>query len=143
MRRVVFTVLILALVLSGRTSAQMPTAQKWENVEWYSVFRWQLRGPDADSATTVFWDHALPIMAEVWPETTCLRLMTGEWSIICFGPMANGLETLEWELSPEWARFLSLFIERNGQAAMGMLQTFGSALARTESHIALKHTGGM
>ena len=47
MRRIVFAVLALALVLSVRTSAQMPTAQRWENVEWYIVMNWEFTGADA------------------------------------------------------------------------------------------------
>lgn len=144
MRRLVPIVLAFVLVVPLRASAQeMPRAQKWENVEWYSVWSWQLAGADADSATTIFFDHALPIMMEIWPEMTCLRLITGEWSVTCFGPMTEGVAELEWQLSPEWARFMSAFSEREGEAAVGMFETFGRAVARFTSQIALKHTGGM
>jgi len=143
MRRIVFAVLALALVLSVRTSAQMPTAQKWENVEWYGVMNWQLTGADADSAMTIVFDHMMPVMAEVYPDWTCLRLMTGEWSITCFGPMEEGLEGMAWRVSPDDVRFMSLFIEREGEAAMGMFETFTNANAGFTFNIALKHTGGM
>ena len=144
MRRLIPVILALVLVVSVRTSAQeMPTAQKWENVEWYTVFSWQLAGADAESAMTMFVDNALPVMKEVWPDMTCLRLMTGEWSIACFGPMSAGLAELEWETSPQFLRFMSLFAEREGEAATEMLETFGNAIVRSKVDIALKHTGGM
>jgi len=38
---------------------------------------------------------------------------------------------------------MSLFIEREGEAAMGMFETFANATARFTFNIALKHTGGM
>ena len=144
MRRIIPIVLALVLVASIHTSAQeMPTAQKWENVEWYSVMSWQLAGAQADSATTLFFERFLPVIMDVWPETTCLRLMTGEWSITCIGLMNDGVAGLEWEMAPEAVRMWTLLLEREGEAAAGMFETFGNATARFAMHYALKHTGGM
>ena len=143
MRRTVFAAVALAIVLAVRTSAQMPEAQKWENVEWYWVDNWQLTGPDADSAMTIFFDHALPVMTEVWPDMRCLRLLTGEWNITCSAPMTEGLGSLEWRRSPRMARFMALLFEREGEAVVGMGETFEKAVARHTSQLALKHTGGM
>ncbi len=143
MRRIVFAVLALILVLSMRTTAQMPTAQRWENVEWYVVMNWQFTGADADSASSIFWDHMLPAMTDTWPETTCLRVMTGQMGVTCFGLMAEGLEELEWEVSPNDVRFFSLFFEREGEAGMGMFQTFMNAATGFTFDLALKHGGGM
>ena len=143
MRHIICAVVVLALVLSSRTSAQMPAAQKWENVEWYVVMSWQFTGADADSATTIFWDHIMPAMGETWPETTCLRVMTGETGVICFGPMANGLEEMEWAVSPNDVRFLSLFFEREGDAGVGLFETFMNAATGFTFNLALKHKGGM
>ena len=139
MRRIVFAVLALILVLSMRTTAQMPTAQRWENVEWYVVMNWQFTGADADSASSIFWDHMLPAMTDTWPETTCLRVMTGQMGVTCFGLMAEGLEELEWEVSPNDVRFFSLFFEREGEAGMGMFQTFMNAATGFTFDLALKH----
>jgi hypothetical protein len=143
MRRIVFAVLALVLVLSVRASAQMPAAQKWENVEWYVMMNWQFTGADADSASAIFWDHIMPAMTEAWPETTCLRVMTGQMGVTCFGLMANGLEEMEWEVSPDDVRFFSLFFEREGEAGMGMFQTFMNAATGFTFNLALKHGAGM
>lgn len=143
MRRIMFTVLALAFVLSVRTSAQMPTPQKWENVEWYIVMSWQFAGADADSAATIFWDHVLPAMAEAWPGTTCLRVMTGKMGVACYGPMEDGLEGMAWQVSPNDVRFLSLFFEREGEGAEELFKTFGSGATGFEFNIALKHGGDM
>jgi hypothetical protein len=121
----------------------MPTAQKWENVEWYSVMSWHVTGPNTEAVMTIFFDHLMPVSAEVWPEMTCLRLITGDERITCFGPMSGGLADLEWKVSPEFTRFLSLLVEREGEAGTEMLGTFYSGVADFTSHIALKHTGGM
>jgi len=96
-----------------------------------------------DAAKTIFFDHMMPVMVEVWPEMTCLRLMTGEMGITCFAPMTDGLAEMEWEWSPEMERFFSLVAEREGEATLGMFETFFNAVSRFESDIALKHTGGM
>jgi hypothetical protein len=121
----------------------MPTAQRWENVEWYVVMSWQFTGADADSATAVFWNHIQPAMAETWPETTCLRVMTGEMGVTCFGPMASGLEEMEWQVSPADARFFSLFFEREGEAGTGLFETFVNAATGFTLNLALKHNGSM
>jgi hypothetical protein len=142
MRRIVFLALVLALVASARTSAQIPTERKWENVEWYVVFSWQFTGADADSAATIFWDHIMPVMAEAWPGTICLRVMTGEMGVTCFGPMEGGPEGMAWEVSPGDIRFMSAFSEREGEAAMGLFETFGNAATGFKFNVALKHQSG-
>jgi hypothetical protein len=143
MRRFVFVVTVLSLVLSVRTAAQEPTPQKWENVEWYIVLNWHFAGADADSAATIFWDHMMPVMAEAWPGTICLRVMTGKMGVACYGPMEDGLLGMEWQVSPNDVRFLSMFFEREGEAAMDMFKTFGSGATGFEFNIALKHEDGM
>ena len=93
MRRLIPAVLVFFLFVSVRTSAQeMPTAQKWENVEWFWLLSFQFTGAEADSASTIFWEHFMPVMAEAWSGTTCLRIMTGDMGVTCFGPMEEGLE---------------------------------------------------
>ncbi len=144
MRRLVFIIVALVLVVSVRTSAQeMPTAQKWENVEWYVIMSWQFTGAEADSAATIFWDHLNPVLAEVFPGMVCLRVITGEMGVTCFGPMEGGLEDMTWEVSPGDLRFMSLFLEREGEAAEDMFKTLGKAMTGMTYNIALKHTGGM
>jgi len=144
MRRLVLIIVALALVVSVRTSAQdLPTAQKWENVEWYVVMSWQFTGVEADSAATIFWDHLNPVMAEVFPGTICLRVMTGEMGVSCFGPMEGGLEEMTWEVSPSDISFISLFFEREGEAAEDMFMTLGRAMTGWTFNLALKHTGRM
>ncbi|KPJ99254.1 MAG: hypothetical protein AMS20_15770 [Gemmatimonas sp. SG8_28] len=142
MRRIALAALVLILVVSVRTAAQM-TPQKWENVEWYWLLTWQFTGAEADSASTIFWQHLMPVMEEAWPGTTCLRIMTGDMGVTCFGPMEEGPEGMAWEVSPEDVRFMSLFMEREGEAAMDMFATFGNAATGFEFNIALKHTGGL
>ena len=144
MRRLIPIFVALVLIVSVRTSAQeMPTAQKWENVEWYVVMSWQFTGEEADSAATIFWDHLNPVIAEALPGTVCLRVMTGEMGVTCFGPMEGGLEDMTWEVSPGDLRFTSVFFEREGEAAEDMFRTLGRAMTGWTYNVALKHTGGM
>jgi hypothetical protein len=143
MRRVIPIVLALVLVVSVRASAQMPTAQRWENVEWYFVMSWQFAGPDAEAATDIFWDHLMPAWSEASPETTCLRVITGQTGVACFGPMEEGLEGLAWQVSPSDVRLLTLLIEREGEAVAEMFQTLLSSVTGLTMNVALKHTGGM
>ena len=143
MRRIVFAALVLMLTVSVHTSAQVPEPQKWENVEWYVVFSWQFQGETADSASNIWWDDLYPIMAEAWPGTMCLRVMTGEMGVLCYGPMEGGLEGMEWETSPGDIRFLSIFTEREGEEGWAKFGTFSNAATAMKFNIALKPTGGM
>ncbi len=144
MRRLIPVALALTLAGSASMTAQeMPTAQKWTDVEWYVVMSWQFTGADADSATTIFWDHLNPVIAEAFPGTICLRVLTGEGGVTCFGPMEDGLEGMAWQVSPADINFMSVFFERQGEAAMDLFTTLGNAMTGWTYNVALKHTGRM
>ncbi|MGD8726604.1 MAG: hypothetical protein PVH40_03110 [Gemmatimonadales bacterium] len=143
MRRIILAVIALVFVLAIDTSAQLPEPQKWENAEWYVVFGWQFQGATADSASNIWWDDLYPIAREAWPEMTCLRVLTGEMGVACFGPMEGGLEGMEWQTSPSDIRFLSMFMERHGEEGWAKFETFSDAATGMKFNIALKHTGGM
>ena len=100
MRHIVPIVLALVLVASVRTSAQEPpTAQKWTDVEWYTVTTTYFSNPE--EGRNIFVEHFLPIVKEVWPEQTCLWLRTGEVKMTCYGPTPEGRNAAkEWRQTP-------------------------------------------
>ncbi len=103
MRRIIPIVLALVLVVSVRTSAQeLPTAQKWTDVEWYTVTTMYFSDPG--EGMNLFVDHFLPIFKEVWPESTCLWFRTGERRMTCYGPMPAGPAEMEWRMDPTVCR---------------------------------------
>ncbi len=142
MRRVIPIVLALVLVVSVRTSAQLPTAQKWTDVEWYNVFSLQFTFADADTAMTILFDTLMPVAREV-SGNRCFRHVTGEWHVTCIGPMPEGPSYLEWEMPPDFADYIARFFEQEGEAAAGIAETFNNAVARQTFTIVLEHTGGM
>jgi len=143
MRRLLFAVLALALVLSVRTSAQMPTAQKWENAEWYYVMSWQFAQADADSSMTLLFDYFMPAIKDVWPDMKCFRHVMGEWHITCFGPMIEGPASLEWQTSPEEIAFMTALMERHGESMMEVVEWYFKTITRSTSSFGLDPTGGM
>ncbi len=143
MRRIIPIVLALVLVVSVRTSAQLPTAKKWTDVEWYQVINWQFTVAEADAQMTILFDTAMPVLKESFPGIRCFRHVTGEWDVTCIFPMPEGPSYLEWELPPDFADYIAGLFERAGEEAAGMVETFINAVVRQTSTIVLEHTGGM
>ncbi len=143
MRRIILIVLALVLVVSVRTSAQLPTAQKWTDVEWYSLINWQFTAAAVDTAMTLFFGTGLPALKESFPGIRCFRHVTGEWHVTCIAPMPEGPSWLEWEMPPEFVDYITRIFEREGEAAMDIAETFNNAVARQTLTIVLEPTGGM
>ena len=142
MRRFVPVALALTLAFSATAAAQeMPTAEKWTNVEWYSVTTWYLSNPD--EALTLWTEHFLPVAMDVMPGTTCLWFITGEPHLTCSFPMPDGPAAMEWRLDQTGVEFMAELAAREGEAMMELFDSWENAVSRSTSHIALKHTGGM
>ncbi len=141
MRRVIPIVLALVLVVSVRTSAQLPTAQKWTDVEWYSVTTFYFS--DAEEGMNLFVEHFLPVVKEVWPDVTCLQLRTGEVKMTCYGPEPEGPATLEWRVNPQEADFYVRLAEHLGEAGWELGEALDNTISRITTDIAMRHTGGM
>jgi hypothetical protein len=143
MRRVIPIVLALVLMASVRTSAQVPTAQKWENVEWSTIMNWQFVGPQVDTALTIWFDVFMPAVRVGFPGARCFRHITGEAGVTCIFPMPEGPAGLEWETPQAFVDFFSTLAQREGEAVAGVFETFGNAIESYTSQIVLEHTGGM
>ncbi len=144
MRRIIPIVLALVLVVSVRTSAQEPpTAKKWTDVEWYNVVSWQFTAAGVDTAMTLFFDTAMPVLKESFPGIRCFRHVTGEWHVTCFLPMPEGPAWLEWEMPPEMVDYMMGVFELLGEEAVATGERFMNALVRQTSTIVLEPTGGM
>jgi hypothetical protein len=142
MRRLVPVVLALTIAVSASTAAQeTPTAEKWTNVEWYDIGTWYFS--DGEEALALWTEHFLPVVNEIWPESTCLWFMTGETHMTCYGPMSEGPAEMEWRMHPDGVRFMEAFTAQEGEAAEELFERWGNAVSKYTSHIALKHTGGM
>jgi hypothetical protein len=82
MRRLILAVVVLALALSVPTSAQMPTAERWENVEWYSVMSWQFALADAEGPTAFEWrtsPESVTFMSTLMEQHGEGWMEVGEW----------------------------------------------------------------
>jgi hypothetical protein len=142
MRRLVPVVLALTIAVSASTAAQeTPTAEKWTNVEWYEISTWYFS--DAEEALTLWTEHFLPVVTEVYPEDTCLFSVTGQTRMTCYGPMIDGPAGMEWRLSPKGVEFQTKMAEREGEAVEELYDRWGNAVSKYTYDIARKHTGGM
>ncbi len=143
MRRIIPIVLALVLVVSVRTSAQLPTAKKWTDVAWYNVISWDFTVAQEDTVMTILFDTAMPVLKESFPGIRCFRHVTCERHVTCIAPMPEGPSWLEWEMPPEFVDYITRIFEREGEAAMGIAETFNNAVARQTFTIVLEPTGGM
>jgi hypothetical protein len=144
MRRVIPIVLALVLVASVHSSAQeLPTAQKWTDVEWFQVSHWKFTEAGVDTAMTLLFDHIIPAAREAWPGFRCLRHITGEWHFTSIVPVPEGPAAMEWEMTPAYANFLALLMDRLGEQSAAVFDEWDNAVARTTTIVALEPTGGM
>ena len=142
MRRLVPVALALTLAFSATVAAQeMPAAEKWTNVEWYSVTTFYFS--DEEEGLTLWTEHFLPVAMEVFPETNCLWFITGETHLTCYFPMPDGPADMEWRMDPDGVEFMAALAAREGEATMELFDSWANAVSRMTNHIALKHTGGM
>lgn len=142
MRRLVPVILALTLSVSATVAAQeMPTAEKWTNVEWYGVSTWHFG--DAEEGLTLWTEHFMHVVMEVWPDNTCLWVVTGEPRLTCFGVMPEGPVGMEWRVEPQGIEFMTKMAEREGEAVEELYERWGNAVSKYTSHIAMKHMGGM
>jgi hypothetical protein len=142
MGRLVPVVLALTVSVSATVAAQeIPAAEKWTNVEWYGVGTWYFS--DGEEALTLWTEHFMPVVMEVYPEDTCLLSATGEPRMTCFGPMTDGLTAMEWMIHPRDVEFMTKMAEREGEAVGELYERWENAVSKHTFYIARKHTGGM
>ncbi len=147
MRRTVFAALALCLLLPlGVRAQEMPTARKWTNVEWYGVLTIKFRPAQREAAVAMWHDKFAPAAkaAGAWQGMVFLEHMTGgQWDVTLVVPMPEGPSEMEWEIDPNFEKFIAALAQQEGEAAVELGTRWEESIMATEFTIALLRKGEM
>ncbi len=96
--------------------AQELKAKKHENLKWYYVSLVKFEDGKMEDAKKIIDDYFIPTDEEAGHQAPIaeLDLLFSEWDQIVIFPMEEGLEALEWEMSPRNVEWMKIFNKRAG-----------------------------
>ncbi len=92
------------------------TAKKHENLQWYYVTLVKYEDGKMKDAKKIINEHFIPTDQETGHKGPLaeMDLLFSEWDQIVIFPMEEGLEMLEWEMSPRNVEWMTAFNKRAG-----------------------------
>lgn len=108
--------LIMSLLLAGQTFAQDMEAKKYENPEWYQVvFVDYVTGKEDDARKLIndYFKKASDNAGTSKPLME-LALYSGEYDYMYIWKLDDGLQSLDWEVSPRQVEWGKAFMEMAG-----------------------------
>ena len=116
LRTVVAAGLAALIGLGSAAQDEAPKAAKYANVKWYEISHVAYHPTKRDDALTILYDHFFPAAQTAGiPIPRVLEYATGgQWDIAVIYPLPDGPGYLEWELSPEGAKWIRALTERLG-----------------------------
>ena len=106
------------LLCINLVSAQELTAKKFENLQWYYITFLKFENGKAEDAKKVITEYFKPSDLDTGQQGPVLELdlLFSEWDLIVVFPMEEGIEALEWEMSPRDVEWMKAFQKRAGSA---------------------------
>lgn len=91
-------------------------AKKYENPEYYVITYLKFETGKNHAAKKIIQDYFAPsgVKANVPGPTMILDLVTGEWDMMIAWQLKEGLESLNWEMSPDDVKWGKAFQEMAG-----------------------------
>lgn len=134
---------VLALLFCFNFSfAQEVTAERYENVEFYSItfFKWE--NGKREDAMKMINDYFKPTAQDAGQRLPVMELdlLYSEWDHMVVFPMEEGLEVFEWKTSPADAKWMNALEKRVGskEKVQEMWEEFGSYIEDSKSMLARK-----
>lgn len=119
------------------------TAKKYENPEYYMITYLKFHSGKARDAKKIIDEQFVPAGEEagVPGPVMHLDLITGEWDMILVWQLDEGVESLNWEVSPTDVKWQTVFFERVGGKEKGTAigQEYGSYIQHSKTELARKH----
>lgn len=119
------------------------SAKKYDNPEYYMVSFLKFHPGKAGEANKIIDEYFAPSAqdAGVPGPFIHLDLITGEWDMMVIWHMKDGVESLNWEMSPDDIKWEKAFVKLAGGKEKGkeISQKWQSYLKTSKSQIARKH----
>ena len=131
----------LALVLMvGSAAAQDMEPKKWDNLEWYQVVNVSFEQGKMDEALEMIENYFMKAAMKAGTSGPDMLLInhTGEWDLTVVWKMKGGIADMEWEMSPDDAKWMAAMAEIAGgpEAAMAKWQEYLALVDDTDTVIA-------
>lgn len=120
-------------------SAQEMTAEKYKNVDWYSVTFYDFHDGKKDEAMKLVNEYFLPTDQDLGrKEVKEFDLLFSEWDHMTIFPMEEGLEAFEWKTSPEYVEWNKALEKRAGskERVEEIFKEWSSYVKESKSHLA-------
>lgn len=131
---------VIALLLCFNfSSAQEMTAEKYENLDWYTVTFLKYEDGKMEAAQKIINEYFKPTDADLGGGPVLeLDLLFSDWDQMVVFPMQEGIEALEWKMSPSDVEWRKAFAKRAGseEKAKQIYAEFESYVKDYKTHLA-------
>ena len=132
---------VIAFILCFNfSSAQEMTAEKYDNLEWYTVMFVKFENGKMEAAQKIINDYFKPTDADIGGGGPVMELdlLYSEWDMMVVFPMKEGLEALEWKMTPSDVQWNKAFAKRVGseEKAKQIYEEFESYVKEYKTHLA-------
>lgn len=122
--------------------SQEVTAEKYDNVEFYSISYFDWEDGKAEDAKKMIEEYFKPSARDAGQQLPVMELdlMYSDWDHMVVFPMEEGLEVFEWKTSPADAKWMNALQKRLGskEKVQEMWEQFGSYVKESKSMLARK-----
>jgi hypothetical protein len=137
---------LLSLLGLGSAAQDTPQASKYSDVKWYEITHVDYHPAKADKALEIVFDHFMPASRAAGIQAPrLLEYATGgEWDLTVIFPMEDGPSELEWELSPDGAKWIAALADQLGGAEEfeKLMADYHSMVRRHETQIVRERSAG-
>lgn len=134
---------IAFLFCFSQVPAQEMKAEKYENLEWYSISFIKWEDGKAGDAKKIIEEYYKPSARNSGQELPVMELdlLFSEWDHIVIFPMEEGIEALEWKTSPGDVAWINAFNKLVGGEEKGkkIFEEFSSYIKEMKTQLARKH----
>lgn len=124
-------VLVAGALTAGSAAAQEMEPKKWDNLEWYQMINVSFEQGKVEEALGIIEDYFMKAAQQAGtpgPDMVFLN-HTGEWDMTILWKMKGGISDMEWEMSPDDAKWMKAMAELTGGP--------DKALAKWQEYLAL------
>ncbi len=143
MRALCATVIAVGIVLAAlpASAADLPKAEKRENVIYYSVLYIAFKPGKSDEGYKLIYDHLVPAGKKAGNPATIIDFQTGPWDSAAYFRLTEGPAAFNWITSPRTEAFWAALAEQEGGAekAQALFARYTATLARTKTELAHRH----
>lgn len=116
MKNSVILMLLLLFFFSPIINAQETGPKKYENPEWFEIVQVKYKPGKKQKAKELIKEHFMATGREAGlpGPHMILDLVSGQWDMVYIWKLEEGIATLDYELSPEGAKFQEAFLKKVG-----------------------------